>query len=112
MATAIRVRTARKPHRCEECRTRAIAPGHRYEIHTAFPGHDVLNPDRPIQLKRCMGCAIERGIEAAHSGNACSTYCHGLEPCARPFGHVGDCSCRQDARDAARLAAEQTEETP
>ena len=101
----VKVRTARKAHRCEECHRTAIGAGHRYQIHTAFPGHDVLNPDRPIQLKRCMGCAIERDVIAAHTGDACGTFCCGTEPCARPFGHTGDCSCRQDAVDAARAWA-------
>lgn len=105
--TAIRARTARKAHRCEECRWRSILPGHRYEIHTIFPGHDVVSPDRPITLKRCMGHAIAADVAAAFSGRACGTYCHALEPCVRPFGHVGDCSCRQEARDAQNARAAQ-----
>lgn len=94
MNETIKVRTARIKHKCEDCRRWTIAPGHRYEIHTVFPGHDVVCPDRPISLKRCIACAAASGVENVHAASACGTYCHGLIPCALPFGHVGDCSCR------------------
>lgn len=102
----VAARTARKVHRCEDCRWRSIAPGHRYEIHTVFPGHDIISTDKPVALKRCMACAIDADVVAAHTGDACGTYCHGVTPCARPFGHVGDCSCREDARLAAEKSTE------
>lgn len=94
MSFSIRYRTARKAHRCEECRCRSILPGHRYEIYTVFPGDDVCNPDRPMQLKRCLSCPGEHDIGVWLTARACGTFCHGVTPCARPFGHLGACSCR------------------
>lgn len=102
MAETVKVRTARKPHRCEECCWRSILRGHRYEVHTVFPGHDVLNPDRPIQLKRCLACASARDDGAPLTADACGRYCHGRTPCAKPFDHNGECSCREDARTGGR----------
>jgi hypothetical protein len=101
-AICIRYRTARKAHRCEGCLRRAIAPGHRYEVHTIFPGHDVLSPRQPFQLKLCLACAVEHDEGAHLAAEACGAICHGY-PCALPFGHAGDyCSCRYDAAESAR----------
>ncbi len=85
-------RTARKHYSCDEgTRRHRIAPGDRYLRHVIFPGHDVLNPDKPITLRECVACAIEHGRE--HETGACQTYCCSVEPCPKPFGHAGDHGC-------------------
>lgn len=105
MTTATKARTARIPHLCDGChwtdfRGRpSIAPGHRYLIHTAFPGgptDEINQSDRPYTNKECIACADERddttGLLVAA---ACSTSCCSMTPCARPHRHDGNHSCRE-----------------
>jgi hypothetical protein len=108
--TKVIPRTARKGHACEGChlagRTgNVIAPGHRYLVHRVYAdGYAVAVGTHPYELKECASCAVHRdhGADVGPLA-ACGTYCHGLDPCALPFGHGGDRhACRQDAEDAAR----------
>lgn len=106
MTQTTRARTARVPHFCDGCHwtpslrgVPTIAPGHRYLIHTAFPGglgDEINQSDRPYTNKECVACACERdetsGLLVA---GACSTFCCGDVPCARPHLHDGDHSCRR-----------------
>lgn len=107
-------RTARVAHRCATCDwhtdpddTPSIAPGHRYLIHVSFPGgpgHE--DGTRPWRIKECVSCARERdGMADLLVADACSTYCHGTQPCALPFRHEGDHACRDDARERRTPAA-------
>jgi hypothetical protein len=100
MNTTTRARTAAIPHKCDGCHfigslrgLDTIAPGHRYLIHTAFPGGD---NDHIYTNAECVACACERdpsnGMLVA---GACSTFCCGDVPCARPERHDGDHSCRR-----------------
>jgi hypothetical protein len=94
MSTAVLARTARREHRCTDCRRR-IRVGHRYLRHILFPGHDANSSTRPLVLKECMACSADRdGHTPLLVANACSSYCHGTNPCARPFKHTGDCECQ------------------
>lgn len=99
MSTAVRARTARKAHRCETCRHRSIAPGHRYLLHTLFPG-DINSSGRPWVSKECIACVEKReegdGLLVA---DACSSFCCALEPCALVIRHAGDHHCGRDALD-------------
>lgn len=102
--TTIKARTARKPHPCDSCwstpslrNTATIAAGHRYLLHTAFPGDDdVTTSDVPFSVKECIACAEAYGATERSRGIAfaCVTYCCGDVPCARPFGHQDGHSCR------------------
>lgn len=96
-----RARTARKPRGCDSYRCGAtILTGHRYLVHTALPGYtEGYNGDIPMRLSECVDCAVHRCQD--HLTGACLTFCHGDDPCARPFGHDGDHSCRSDADAAA-----------
>jgi hypothetical protein len=107
MTTAVRARTARKAHLCEGCHWTpslrgkpTILPGHRYLLHTAFPGDDVNQGNRPRSMKECVRCAVARESTAGVlEANACSTFCHGETPCARPLRHDGWHSCRDCPAD-------------
>lgn len=107
MATTVKAQTARTPHLCDNCHWTpslrgipTIAPGHRYLRHVAFPGDEVNQTDHPLSLTECVACACERD---SHAGllvaGACSTWCCGDVPCARPFRHDGDHSCRRCTDD-------------
>lgn len=103
MSTTVMARTAAKPRDCDSCYwtpslrgVPTIAPGHRYLRHVAFPGDDANQSDQPHVLTECIACACEReptnGLLIA---DACSTFCCGDVPCARPEKHDGDHSCRR-----------------
>lgn len=104
-ATTTRGRTARIAHLCDNCHWApslrgqpTIAPGHRYLLHTAFPNSETNQSNRPYSLKECMACLSERDDTApVLIADACSTFCCGDVPCARPFKHDGDHSCRRCA---------------
>lgn len=100
-----RARTARTVRWCEHCNRHSILPGHRYLIHTLFPGHDACPPDRPVQLAECTAHAFERHED--YRLDVCGTYCHGIEPCARPFRHDGEHSCREEALAEIRRRADE-----
>jgi hypothetical protein len=102
--STVEARTARKPHRCDSCHWNAslrgvatIAPGHRYLRHVAFPGHEVNQSSRPPYVStECVACACERDDTAGLLlAGACSTFCCGDIPCARPFRHGAEHSCRR-----------------
>jgi hypothetical protein len=60
--------------------------------------------DRPYSLKECVACACERDDSAGLLvAEACATFCHGTLPCALPFKHDGDHSCRKCAADRAHV---------
>jgi hypothetical protein len=94
MTTTVQARTARKPHRCEDC-GRLIPAGHRYLRHVAFPD-DAVNPSaRPLAQVECVACAGERDdFNPILLADACASYCCGLTPCALPLRHGGDHGCR------------------
>ena len=99
MTTAVKARTARKPHLCEKCRQKTIAPGHRYLRHVRFPD-DINTSGKPWVITECIACLAERdGHAPLLDADACSTYCHGTTPCARPHRHDGDHECRQCLAD-------------
>lgn len=84
-----------------------IAPGHRYLRHVAFPGDDGHEEGtRPWALNECVACACRRepasGLLVA---GACSTFCCGDVPCAKPYRHDGDHSCRRCFDDFGRAVA-------
>ncbi len=102
----ITARTARVPHHCEACATLGanqpptITPGHRYLLHTSFPDGYTDTSPHPWSVKECIGHAEERDQSAGMLvAGACTGYCCGDEPCARPFGHPydEDHSCRRCA---------------
>lgn len=109
MVSTVKGVTARVAHSCETCDrktvngtyTTAIRPGHRYLLHTAFPGDDGFDAlERPFSLRECASCAIGRDNFTAHSFGICGSYCHGTNPCVLPFtkgapGH--ECFCRDCA---------------
>lgn len=106
-------RTARKAHHCSTCDWHtdpddvpSIAAGHRYLIHVAFPGADGFEEGtRPWRAKECVSCACARDDTAGLLlAGACSTYCHGTEPCALPFRHDGDHCCRECVRNRAGVS--------
>jgi hypothetical protein len=106
MATTVKAVTARKRHRCDESwgDIHFIAPGHRYLRHVAFPGDDVNGSDQPWVLRQCVACAEDREYAAGMlTAGACSTFCHGMTPCALPLKHDGDHSCRRCTVDLARV---------
>jgi hypothetical protein len=103
-------RTARIPHLCEGCHwtpslrgVPTILPGHRYLLHTAFPDGLTNTSTAPYTLKECAACASVR--DAAGLLGACSASCCDTLPCALPFKHDGDHSCRRCATDQSRTAA-------
>ena len=106
----VRARTARIPHLCEGCHWTpslrgqpTILPGHRYLLHTAFPGGEANTSDRPFALKECIDCACKRESTAGLLvAGACSTFCCGDVPCALPERHDSDHSCRRCAGDVRR----------
>lgn len=66
-----KTRTARKPHRCERCKTR-ILPGERYVHYTLSPDdHEVGNVGW-WDMKECAACAAthSRGDLAAGMADA------------------------------------------
>jgi hypothetical protein len=88
MTVIMTARTARIWHTCSTCARQAIAPGHRYLLHTELPQLTVT--------KECIGCAQERDDFAPVLAGACASYCHGVEPCALPHRHTDDnSSCRR-----------------
>jgi hypothetical protein len=109
MTTTVKAMTARRPHACDSCSStpnvRPIAVGHRYLRHVAFPG-DLLNQTaRPLTSVECVACASERECsDGLLVAGACATWCCGDVPCARPFKHAGDHSCRRCAT-AIRVGA-------
>ncbi|MFI6228601.1 hypothetical protein ACIBCR_14970 [Micromonospora echinospora] len=112
MTTTIKARTARIPHLCDGCHwtpslrgVPTIAPGHRYLRHTAFPGDEVNETVRPYTNTECIACLAERDPAAPLLlGDACSTFCCGVVPCARPFGHDGGHECRRCIAEPAPAA--------
>jgi hypothetical protein len=106
MSTTVKGVTARKRHRCDESSwvgIHFIAPGHRYLRHVAFPDDDVNGSNRPWVLRICIACAEDRdGHAGALLGGACTTFCCGDVPCALPFEHDGDHSCRRCADNLVR----------
>lgn len=96
MTTTVQARTARKAHQCAVGRHAAIAPGHRYLRHIAFPSADGNESGRVQVIAECVACACERDDHAGLlDADACSTFCHGDVPCALPHKHDGDHSCRR-----------------
>ena len=99
MSTTVKGVTARKRHRCDEASWTGlhfIAPGHRYLRHVAFPGDDVNGSDQPWVFRQCVACAEGREYGASTlTAGACGTFCCGDVPCALPFKHDGDHSCRR-----------------
>jgi hypothetical protein len=101
VSTTVKGVTARKRHRCDESSStwggiHFIEPGHRYLRHVAFPDDDVNGSDRPWVLRECIACAEERDSPMGHLlGGACTTFCCAMVPCALPFKHDGDHSCRR-----------------
>ena len=111
--TSVKAITARIPHLCDSCHwtpglrgVATIDPGHRYLRHVAFPG-DEGNEDsgRVVVLTECVACVWERDPHAVLDTGACSSYCCGSTPCARPDRHGGDCSCRDCGVRATGQAA-------
>lgn len=101
MNTSTKALTARIAHRCEDCQRRAIGPGHRYQVTTFFPGHDINSGTKPFTLKRCMHCAAEYDSAIDLTIRACGTFCCGEVACARPVHHTDDHSCREEALQEA-----------
>lgn len=105
----VTARTARIPHLCDDCHwtpslrgVPTILPGHRYLRHVAFPGHEAVGGERPWSLKQCVACSGKTDDTAPLLlAGACSMFCCGDVPCARPLNHAGDHSCRRDAEQAA-----------
>lgn len=103
--TTTKARTARIPHLCDGCHwvpslrgVPTIAPGHRYLLHAVFPDGVNVVSDRPYTLKECVACLGERDDTAPLlAAGACSTFCCGEVPCARPHKHDGGHSCRRCA---------------
>lgn len=102
MSTTL-ARTARVPHLCDSCYwspslrgVPTIGPGHRYLRHVAFPGDDGHEEGtRPWALVECVACACERDATAGLlQAGACSGFCCGTTPCARPDRHAGGHACR------------------
>lgn len=103
MSTVAQARTARKPQLCDGCHftpslqgMATIGPGHRYLRHVAFPDGDVNHSNRPYSINECVACACERDPTAGVlMAGACSTFCCGDVPCARPLDHNGGHGCRR-----------------
>jgi hypothetical protein len=103
MITTVKALTARIAHLCDGCHwyssfrgVPTIAPGHRYLRHTAFPGDEVNQTERPYSIAECVACACEReSSDGLLAVGVCSTFCCGDVPCALPFRHDGDHSCRR-----------------
>lgn len=112
MTTVIRAHTARIAHLCETCHwtpslrgVPTIVPGHRYLRHTAFPDGYEFVGDRPYSVTECVACLSERDPAAPLlTAGACSTFCCGDVPCARPLNHDGDHECKR-CLDRVEVAA-------
>ena len=104
--TTVKARTARKPHNCEDRRlcngTGAIQAGDRYLRWVAFPGSDVNGGDKPYEMKVCTPCTLTVDPGRAVDLGICARYCHGVEPCALPFKHPGDCRCHRCPKEVRR----------
>lgn len=103
MATTFLARTARKPRMCDSCHwvpslrgVATIAPGHRYLRHVAFPGDEANQSDHIVVNTECVACVCaydpSNGLLVVR---ACSSFCCGDVPCALPYTHRGDHSCRR-----------------
>lgn len=110
--TTAKAITARIPHLCDTCHfepglrgVATIDPGHCYLRHVAFPGDDGNESSRVVVLTECVAHVWERDPHAALDTGACSSYCCGVTPCARPIRHDGDCSCRSCGPRSKGLAA-------
>lgn len=110
MSTTI-ARTAREPHLCDTCHwmpslrgVATILPGHRYLLHTAFPGDEGYEEgSRPARLKECATHAIERDDFTATLYGICGSSCCGTTPCALPFEKGAPChehQCGECVREA------------
>lgn len=114
MTTTVKARTARIPHLCDGCHwspslrgVPTIAPGHRYLIHKAFPGDEVNQSDRIYTNTECVACACVRdSSNGVLIAGACTTWCCGDVPCARPERHDGDHTCRRCAVDSSSQVVE------
>jgi hypothetical protein len=103
MSFTVKAITARLPHKCDNCHwtptlrgSATIATGHRYLRHVTFPGDEANPTGHPISLIECVACACERDPSAGLLiAGACSTFCCGDVPCARPPHRDGDHSCRR-----------------
>ena len=69
-AHVVRLRVARKAHRCDLARDASwshpcsgIQPGDFYAHSTVYPGHDVVNVETPRVDRCCLNCA--RGYSGA-----------------------------------------------
>lgn len=60
MNTSVCRRVARKAHRCYGC-DGPIPAGDVYLRLVVFPGHDVIDVDRPWAAQECARCAARRG---------------------------------------------------
>jgi hypothetical protein len=117
--------TARTAHPCENCwrvpslrDTMNILPGHRYLLHTAFPGDDGFDAlERPFSVRECASCAVERDDYNASKYEICGTYCCSTEPCALPFERAGagyghDHVCKRCMNDRREMAPSVTAPNP
>lgn len=103
MTTIVRAVTARIPHPCDFCYWTSdlrgvptIGPGHRYLRHVTFPDDDVNQSGHPVVHTECVACVCERDTSAGLLvAGACSTFCCGDVPCARPFPHDDAHTCRR-----------------
>ncbi len=111
-------RTARIPHECDSCYwthslrgVPTILPGHRYLIHTAFPGDPGYEEgEHPARLKECATHAISRDDFAATQYGICATYCCGTEPCVLQFQRAG--AGHEHRHVCHRCSREQSEQAP
>jgi hypothetical protein len=100
----VTARTARVGHECDTCYwtpslrgVATIRPGHRYLLHTAFPGDPGFEEGEcPARLKECAFHAIQRDDFTATRYGICGSYCHGTTLCTLPFekggpGHEHQC---------------------
>lgn len=109
MRTTTQARTSRIARLCDGCHWTpslrgkpTIAPGHRYLRHVAFPDGEINQSNRPYTNTECVACASDRdGTAPLLIAGACSTFCHGDVPCARPASHDGDHSCRRCVEETA-----------
>jgi hypothetical protein len=110
--STVKAVTARRPYECDTCYWTAslrgvatILPGHRYLLHTAFPGDPGFEEgERPARNKECIACAGERDLADQLVAGACGTFCHGTTPCALPIGQGSpshEHSCKKCAIEAA-----------
>ena len=75
MSYAVKARTARKAHLCDGCHWTpslrgipTILPGHRYLIHTAFPGSEVNQSHRPYTNTQCVNLPSLKGGASRQAG--------------------------------------------